>query len=349
MMKRSTAIHEVTRHRSRRAVALGTWLFCWRLCGTPSTEAASPHQPSSNPSIGCAECHAAHGVDAVVAPEEQEALCKSCHNPTGLAASMDKVGSHSVAGGSRNLACTVCHNPHLAEVVFDARTGTSGDNLSLLRANVFDEASGGSSISVFLSSPQDLAHPQSSPPWDGVCQGCHTQTAHHSRDGTADHDHMNGSSCLACHPHEDGFLPNVDCNSCHDQSTGAHQRHLVASNMSEPLPCSECHTVPVAYDDPGHLNGVVEVGFAAGSRATWDASNPTWDGATCQDVFCHGASLTEGTKTAPLWSDTGVDCGWCHVARRSDLVCQNCHGIIYLPDDSLDFDRHINGALDFLW
>jgi predicted CXXCH cytochrome family protein len=50
-----------------------------------------PHDTSHN--ITCANCHALHQTSTVGAllpwEAEQEAMCKSCHNPTGQAPTMD--------------------------------------------------------------------------------------------------------------------------------------------------------------------------------------------------------------------------------------------------------------------
>jgi predicted CxxxxCH...CXXCH cytochrome family protein len=58
----------------------------------------------------------------------------------------------------------------------------------------------------------------------------------------------------------------------------------------------------------------VTVTFGTKSRTGGVA--PAWNGTSCSATYCHGATLTGGTATAPVW--TTVD--------GSQRLCTSCHG-----------------------
>jgi predicted CxxxxCH...CXXCH cytochrome family protein len=127
--------------------------------------------------------------------------------------------------------------------------------------------------------------------------------------------------CGACHGSGDSPWP----------STGAHDAHAHPS-ISTPVDCASCHTVPGAILDPVHLDGAVHVTFS-GLAAARDA-RPSWDGAACSNVSCHGANLPD-PGAVPVWSDeSGAQgrCGACHGIPPSehtpstDCSRGDCHG-----------------------
>jgi predicted CxxxxCH...CXXCH cytochrome family protein len=164
--------------------------------------------------------------------------------------------------------------------------------------------------------------------WDFArCQDCHGDDF---AGGTS------GVSCLECH--EDG--PTA-CDTCHDESTGAHPTHLGAA---EPVPCGECHAVPERWDAPGHI--LVDGGrdeappeVVLGALAARDldpprrTSPPEYQAATqtCSAVYCHGGTLgdTAASETTPSWYETGGPrCGTCHGEPPDDHAsarCDSCH------------------------
>ena len=105
------------------------------------------------------------------------------------------------------------------------------------------------------------------------------------------------------------------------RGVGAHQAHLLDANWHRTVLCSDCHLVPLNVEDPGHLDpSPAEVLYqpvdgglvvAAAGGAT-----PTWNGDTCTN-WCHGAKLTGGTLTEPVWTRYDV----------SQAYCGNCHGV----------------------
>lgn len=146
-----------------------------------------------------------------------------------------------------------------------------------------------------------------------------------------------GVSCLSCHP-----AGPTACVTCHGSgpTSNAHVQHAGAS-----VHCNECHVVPSSWDQDGHIlhDGVAittpaQVTFGARAALSIDpadrAGPPTWDGATCTNVYCHGAVLhaAGGTKTAPRWSDPtpAGGCTQCHgdpppTANHARTDCATCH------------------------
>jgi predicted CxxxxCH...CXXCH cytochrome family protein len=84
-----------------------------------------------------------------------------------------------------------------------------------------------------------------------------------------------------------------------------------AGASAAPVACSECHVVPASTL---HANGTVTVTF--GTRARTGGVAPAWNGTSCSATYCHGATLSGGTATAPVW--TTVD--------GSQRQCTSCHG-----------------------
>lgn len=165
----------------------------------------------------------------------------------------------------------------------------------------------------------------------GVCAKCHGEKLD---GGTAK------VSCKTCHA--DG--PTA-CTTCHKTgpTTNAHRAHL-GSNVA----CGDCHTVPTAWDDEGHIRrggkadpppAEVTFGARAGETAMFESGR-------CSGVACHGATLAAGggANTAPSWTDTGIagTCTACHAApppSHARNQCASCH-----PSGA----SHIDGTVQFV-
>ncbi|OIP29362.1 MAG: hypothetical protein AUK47_27640 [Deltaproteobacteria bacterium CG2_30_63_29] len=164
--------------------------------------------------ITCADCHAMHGGAGPAAPTgaAQEALCKSCHNPTGLASGMSDVERHIVADGNSRVDCAACHEPHAPQTSTDAHTGgATAENLSLIRAQMNKLMPPAQDPTVFQTRPDHFAF--TSAPYNGVCQTCHLGTNYWRNDGTGAA-HNVGADCIDCHSHKEGFVPTA-CVGCH--------------------------------------------------------------------------------------------------------------------------------------
>ena len=233
-----------------------------------------PHDGSND--VACLDCHGAHeatGFGLLPTGAELEAICKSCHNPTGAAGSMHRVANHVVNGNSTVLDCGACHNAHRPSSSVDPHPGgQTADNLSLVRDDMAKQLPGALEPTVFQSRPDHFAFDDASAPWDGVCQSCHTQTAHHTRDGGASHGHGVGQDCTSCHKHEDGFI--ATCFSCHNASPPpgyglAPDIASVVESTSFPVTlfgshlltsdedCMVCHTLA------NHQNGTIDVALVS--------------------------------------------------------------------------------------
>ena len=211
------------------------------------------------------------------------------------------------------------------------------------------------------------------PSWTGqdqaACGTCHgAPPASHADD-----------RCAACHstatarpaPHVDGVLTvgaSAGCSGCHGDATsaapprdlsgatfttapgvGAHRAHLEAQHrLRGPVACAECHRVPTALRDPGHIDsaGPAEVTATLG----WDRAAQS-----CASAWCHGPSR-------PRWTSNGeAYCGSCHGIPPADgnhtpgqplTTCVTCHprtvdafGNILLGPGGLT-SEHIDGNVD---
>ena len=193
------------------------------------------------------------------------------------------------------------------------------------------------------------------------CQSCHGA------------DYAGGSvdkSCLTCHPRTP-----EDCSTCHGSSTspappedlaehtdttfrgvGAHQSHLTASDVARALECSDCHVVPTALGDAGHVDTALPAEVTFGSLATTGGANPSWDGSACTNAYCHG-TFEGGSAVVPVWSEVGTgqaDCGTCHgtpppaeTGHPGVSRCSLCHPRVADDDlNILDKALHINGQVE---
>ncbi len=255
-----------------------------------------PHDSSND--IDCDDCHATHpsggmGSSTVPRGEEQEALCKSCHNPTGMASSDSDVANHVVRDGTITIDCGSCHDPHGPHEGEDPHTGTVAPNEELIRRNTTLFVPQALEPAVFQDSPDHFSF--TSAPYDGICQTCHTETVHHTNDGV-DPYHMQGADCTTCHLHERGFLPG-GCTNCHDEPQGP-RRQIVGAEGDF---TRTSHHVQVAVSDDDcllchyvrdHGSGVVKLKDPdLGSDVVY-AYHPD-DPATVED-FCLGCHDEDG-------------------------------------------------------
>ena len=194
------------------------------------------------------------------------------------------------------------------------------------------------------------------------CDACHgfPPAAPHpaSEDCAACHDAFDDQGELDEAKHRDGavnVLEVLGCSACHgDESSpapavGAHAAHLSGGRVKVFVACTDCHVVPQAWSDAGHIDdGVAEVTF--GPLATGDGDlSPSYVDGTCSNTYCHGADLDGGTNTAPSWTQTIPDlCGTCHgLPPGGDHPnmdsCGMCHGSTYGADGLKDDGFHLDG------
>jgi predicted CxxxxCH...CXXCH cytochrome family protein len=191
-----------------------------------------------------------------------------------------------------------------------------------------------------------------------LCQKCHGDDF---SGGTS------GKSCLRCHAEGP-----TACSTCHGHigASGSHQRHVAGGPLGKTFGCAECHKVPAAYTDVGHIfladgsldPAPAEVTLGATAALTPAGATrtgpPAWDEATqtCTNVYCHGAVLAAdgaATNTHPAWNAPGTgqaDCGSCHGLppnHSNNGDCAMCHASVVGHDRQfLRPDLHINGTVE---
>ncbi len=155
-----------------------------------------------------------------------------------------------------------------------------------------------------------------------LCATCHGDDF---RGGRAE------KACTTCHVEGP-----TACVTCHQDGpiSGSHPAHLGAQ-----VACAECHTVPAAWDAPGHILGdsaPAEVTFGPRAALTPVLADrkgpPTFTDGRCANVYCHGDALHApgGTALRPRWDEpepTG-SCGRCHGApppSHTQSLCASCH------------------------
>ncbi len=146
-----------------------------------------------------------------------------------------------------------------------------------------------------------------------TCQICH---GNDFAGGTS------GQSCLTCHPSAEGGP--TGCTTCHaiPPTTGAHAAH------TPKYACSQCHVVPTAYTDIGHLftstgKVITSATVTFGPLAAQGGVTPAWDGISCANTYCHGSAK-------PNWNGgpSQALCGSCHAIPPADhksARCADCH------------------------
>ena len=206
--------------------------------------------------------------------------------------------------------------------------------------------------------------PGGSHPTSGLCSTCHptmnaageiTDPARHI-DGVVDVVALN---CTSCHGDlATGPAPPRDSSggtATSRRGVGAHASHLRTSTWRHEIGCTECHDVPAAVTDVGHIDSALPAELTWGALATADTASPGFDGARCSGAYCHGATLQPGgTNTTPNW--TTVDgsqsaCGTCHGlppggTHPSSGNCSTCHPTMNAAGDIIDPARHIDGVVD---
>jgi predicted CxxxxCH...CXXCH cytochrome family protein len=179
--------------------------------------------------------------------------------------------------------------------------------------------------------------------------------------------------------------PNATCTTCHGDATrvgaagtdpqisiapprgsngemlpsqaavGAHEAHLGVSPRTgtdftaAPLQCNDCHILPTSTS---HSNGIIDMSW--GPLAKAGGASPDYNGATCTNVYCHGA-FTGGRNTfAPAWTGGKMNCGSCHGTppptpphTNPAAECSTCHGAGYSQTaQTVNKAKHINGVVD---
>ncbi len=169
------------------------------------------------------------------------------------------------------------------------------------------------------------------------------------------------TSCTMCHggtQNPTGAPPRATWgNSADAMRVGAHTAHVTGMGLVAPLECGACHAMPLDAFGAGHITASPTASVNFGGIAGRGA--PTWDRATgtCAANYCHGATLTGGTKTVPRWTGGGPEawCGNCHgLAPPTGLHwhisvdaanCWDCHDLPGQPPLHVNGSTEVGGAI----
>lgn len=192
------------------------------------------------------------------------------------------------------------------------------------------------------------------------CGACH-ETARNGLDPALHIDGVlqvdgggSGDACDDCHGANGNPAPPPGLDGSTDPSSpsvGAHAVHLNLT-LASPVACADCHVVPAAVDDPGHLDGTNDVRLQG--RAAANGVTPVFAPATqgCT-TYCHDPGLG-GTVPRPVW--TGVDtvgaCVSCHAMpppapHPASANCANCHSSAGAGPSISNPATHLDGSVTF--
>ena len=172
-------------------------------------------------------------------------------------------------------------------------------------------------------------------------------------DGDAD---GGGLPCNTCHGDTDSPAPPQALDgttATTARGVGAHRSHLGTSDWHHEVACADCHVVPAALTDPGHIDTALPAELTWSGLARRHGAGPDFDGTRCSDVYCHGSTLRPGgSNTSPQWTlvDGSQDeCGACHGLppggdHPTSTACETCHGeVIGAGRTFVAADLHIDG------
>jgi predicted CxxxxCH...CXXCH cytochrome family protein len=224
------------------------------------------------------------------------------------------------------------------------------------------------------------------------CNGCHAMPP------TAPHPPV--ENCALCHAdvinaagtiiarelHVDGVVQlkqSTECTGCHGQAgedplgppprdtlgnsgveargVGAHAAHLVGRGLARVLECAECHRVPTAVEEQGHIDSPLPAEVTLTGVAAAFAAEPSYDAGRCAGSYCHGDRTiggrpSGGQHTVPEWTstdDSQISCQSCHgmppPAPHPDPAadCGECHKNADGNDGFLHPELHVDGKVTF--
>ena len=313
----------------------------------PGVGAHTPHLGATDHLSGAVACSTCHVVPATVEAATHIDNDHATVTLTGLATA----GGAAATYDDTAKACTnvYCHGATLKGGKITSPTWTSTDNAAIRCDSCHGD-------------PPPAPHVQGQP-----CFHCHSKTAGGGIGEIAfPENHINGkvdvdlaAGCASCHGSPDNAAPPVGVSgetATTTRAVGAHQAHLKGpGNLSAPVDCVACHDVPTQVEYPGHINGTPDVAFHG--LAMVDGASPEWDrtGNACSDVYCHGATITGGKNTAPVWTNvdgTQEHCDSCHgdpppPPHAQSTQCGMCHAATATLDGQLkDKTKHVNGQID---
>jgi len=280
----------------------------------------------------CGVCHSNHGNSGLVPRgTNQEDVCKTCHNPLGVAAAMSDITIHGTPNhAAADVDCGSCHELHRINPGGGSTTESTHPvtlvtdyNLAFVRANVdkyISTATTDDAVNQTKGNDQAIEGGDAITS-RGVCQACHTATDYHRNNSAVEVSqcHKGGTSdscdgsqviCTDCHAHSGGFEPAGGCIACHSSTQGgtppADRRAIVTefNNASTHIgflslvdeDCTVCHQQSSITPSHNHQDGFLTL---------WNVDDHASSGYQLGD---HTDPLTSSTEAAKL----NVFCLTCH-------------------------------------
>jgi predicted CxxxxCH...CXXCH cytochrome family protein len=200
------------------------------------------------------------------------------------------------------------------------------------------------------------------PMWNGGSSQAACGTCHGSPPAG---DHPQDPDCARCHVSQVHVNAVIDvgqsCTDCHGSASrplsGAHRSHTEALHeLSAPIACTECHTVPAAVGAAGHLDPApAEVVFGPLAKAR--GATPVLANGTCTGTACHGVATVDwgpGLGVAVCGSCHAIPpaAGKYHTPGLKLTDCVTCHGATVDGFGNILFNggttTHINGRTDLV-
>ncbi len=316
-----TDVRNMTQH-FYRLLTVFTVIFLFYVNALAVPE--SPHDESNE--IGCLHCHTISPNEPILSRgAAQEAKCKTCHNPSGQASLKSNVGNHIVNNDTIIIDCGSCHEIHVPQPTTNAHSGQTFDNEKLIRSDTskYADEYGISDVeepAVFHDNGSgSYTYAFESAPYNGICQSCHNNTAHHTNYGM-DTQHGSGVACTTCHGHGAGFV--------HDDVGGG------GGGDSGCGSTTECHGIQKSH--PTHLQSFEEGGMlGVGCDDCHDTTNmPNFaDGATLATTLvcdnCHSPDGSyDGVNDLAYGAKINFEYGVYHdslLSQGRDKWCAGCH------------------------
>lgn len=319
-------------------------------------------------SVGAHRSHVGSATSSWHAP----VTCNQCHRvPTSVtslghtdSALPAELAFGSLAGTTAAWNGATCSNVYCHGATLRSGTGPAGGTATRPVWTVVDGSQ--SQCGSCHGEPPPSPHPS-----DADCGKCHdTMTAGGGLVIADPSRHIDGNldvntqqACNTCHGGANGNAPPKDTLgnlATNTRGVGAHQSHLAPAVADfKAIACGDCHTVPGTVTSLGHIDTPLPSELRFSARA---GTSPAWNGATCSNVYCHGATLTSGTggaggtATTPLWSKvdgTQAQCQSCHgfpppTPHPQNSDCGSCHMNVQAGANTTftDATKHVDGNLD---
>ncbi len=334
--------------------------------GDPSNPFRLRNTTGLGPAAQNGNCLACHGSgSAGVAPELAPEL--ALINST-LKIDSYHAGARHNGPGDGGRFCWDCHDPH------------GDDNIAMIHNEISRQNDGEYGIPVetaavvFTDNLTGTDYAVSSPPFNKICQVCHTETNHYTNSAGDGHNEI--SCCVDCHNHNGDYgntaFEPKGCDGCHGYppvidapqaidglvvypsatgaaSSGAHALHATASGYG--YSCRTCHFDGMP-DTPVSGNNKIQMGFDAfgfnGSDSVYHGQNLnspySYEGTNGTLISTSGPATTcaniychsDGTAVATRFTDPAVFPGpdKSSPAWDGSTSCASCHS--YPPNYAFD-------------